>query len=298
MARDGRSVTLWGGRDVADIGRENTRRLPGHTFPDSLHVTPPDLSQAAQSNLLLLATPMQQLAGFLEANQALFRHKTLVATCKGGVDMQSGLGPAEIIAKTVPDATPAILSGPPSFAVDIAAGLPTALTLAADDGEALQAALSTDNLRLYRSTDLIGGVELGGALKNVIAIACGIAMGAGGLGESARAALITRGFAEMQRFAALKGAQPETLAGLSGFGDLALTCTSTKSRNYTFGQTLGRGETPPEGTPSKGAGPRKQCLTWPNRPRLTCRSPMSWWASWTNISPSGRGGWTCCSPVP
>lgn len=246
LARDGRPVTLWG-RDVADMGRENLRRLPGFAFPDSLTVTC-DLAQATEAEVILLATPMQQLTGFLEANKTLFRHKTLVATCKG-VDMQSGLGPAEIIARTTPDATPAILSGP-SFAVDIAAGLPTALTLAAKDGARLQAALSTDNLRLYRSTDLIG-VELGGALKNVIAIACGISIGAG-LGESARAALITRGYAEMQRFAALKGAQPETLAGLSGFGDLALTCTSDKSRNYAFGQMLGRGKTPPEGTTVEG----------------------------------------------
>ena len=245
LSRDGRPVTLWG-RDVAGMGRENTRRLPGYPFPDSLSVTD-DLTLAAQSEILLLAVPMQQLTGFLEANKSLFHHKTLVATCKG-VDMQSGLGPAEIITTTLPDATPAILSGP-SFAVDIAAGLPTALTLACAD-EALQLALSTDNLRLYRTTDLVG-VELGGALKNVIAIACGIAMGAG-LGESARAALITRGFAEMQRFAALKGAQPETLAGLSGFGDLALTCTSPKSRNYAFGQTQGRGEAPPEGTTVEG----------------------------------------------
>ncbi len=246
MARDGRPVTLWG-RDVGGMAHENTRRLPGFTFPDSLSVTT-DLSHAAEANILLLAVPMQQLAAFLSVNKTLFRRKTLVATCKG-VDMRSGLGPVETISQCVPDAIPAILSGP-SFAVDIAAGLPTALTLACEDGEALQAALSTDNLRLYRTSDLVG-VELGGALKNVIAIACGIAMGAG-LGESARAALITRGFAEMQRFAAQKGAQPETLAGLSGFGDLALTCTSDKSRNYAFGLTLGRGETPPEGTTVEG----------------------------------------------
>ena len=151
-------------------------------------------------------------------------------------------GPASTIRDMVPSAIPAMLTGP-SFAADIARGLPTALTLAcADDaaGEILQMALSTTALRLYRTTDIVGA-ELGGALKNVMAIASGIAIGAG-LGESARAALITRGFPEMQRLAAALGADPETLAGLSGFGDLVLTCTSDQSRNYRYGLALGRGE--------------------------------------------------------
>ena len=135
-----------------------------------------------------------------------------------------------------------MLTGP-SFARDIAQGLPTALTLAsADDtvGTSLQQALTTASLRLYRTTDTIGA-ELGGALKNVIAIACGAVMGAG-LGESARAALMTRGFAEMVRFAESQGADPRTLSGLSGFGDLALTCTSLQSRNYQLGLSLGSGQ--------------------------------------------------------
>lgn len=251
MARDGRHITLWA-RDTSNMQGENTRRLPGHAFPDSLNVTD-DLAKASQPVTLLIATPMQQLAGFLAEHQTLFHGKTLIACCKG-VDLITGLGPAEIINRMVPDATPAILSGP-SFAVDIAAGLPTALTLAVEGHETLQADLSTANLRLYRSTDLVG-VELGGALKNVIAIACGIAMGAG-LGESARAALMTRGYAEMQRFAAVKGAQPDTLAGLSGFGDLALTCTSEKSRNYAFGLALGRGHPVPEGTTIEGKATAK-----------------------------------------
>ena len=130
----------------------------------------------------------------------------------------------------------AVLTGP-SFAADIAKGLPTALTLASTDGDALQRLLSTPDLRLYRSTDVIGA-ELGGALKNVIAIAAGVVIGAG-LGDSARAALMTRGYAEMARLAMALGARAETLAGLSGFGDLVLTCTSTQSRNFRFGQSLG-----------------------------------------------------------
>jgi glycerol-3-phosphate dehydrogenase (NAD(P)+) len=148
-----------------------------------------------------------------------------------------------VIEETLPGAQAALLTGP-SFAADIAAGLPTALTLACKDTECaahLQQALTTANLRLYRTTDTVGA-ELGGALKNVMAIACGAVMGAG-LGESARAALMTRGYAEMQRLALGLGARPDTLAGLSGFGDLALTCTSPGSRNYRLGAAIGRGET-------------------------------------------------------
>jgi glycerol-3-phosphate dehydrogenase (NAD(P)+) len=253
LARDGKGITLWA-RDPADMQtkRENTRRLAGFSFPDSLTVTS-DLSKAAASDIILLAIPMQKLTDFLQDHAAMFANKTLVACCKG-IDLSSGLGPAEIIKTTCPTATPAILSGP-SFAVDIAAGLPTALTLAVRDGEALQAALGTSNIRLYLSSDLFG-VEMGGALKNVMAIACGIAIGAG-LGESAHAALMTRGFAEMQRFALSRGAQPGTLSGLSGFGDLALTCSSEKSRNFAFGLALGRQDTLPVATTVEGVATAK-----------------------------------------
>lgn len=247
LARDGKNVTLWA-RDPGDMNemRENVRRLPGHSFPPSLTVTG-DLYEAV-SDIVLLAVPMQTLASFLSENQSLFKRKTLVACCKG-IEISTGRGPAEVIEETCPEATPALLSGP-SFAVDIAAGLPTALTVAAIDPEPLQHALSTDTLRLYRSTD-IAGVEIGGALKNVMAIACGVTMGAG-LGESARAALMTRGFAEMTRYAKSKGAADGTLEGLSGFGDLALTCTSEKSRNYAYGLALGRGEAGQDGITIEG----------------------------------------------
>ena len=235
-------VTLWG-RDVAAmaIARENTKRLPGCAFPKSLSVID-DLAIACQADTILIAVPAQQLREFLKNDAALFKGKTLVACCKG-IEIASGKGPVSIIKDIVPDAIAAILTGP-SFAADIARGLPTALTLACEDeaaGQSLQERLTTANLRLYRTTDTIGA-ELGGALKNVIAIACGAAMGAG-LGESARAALMTRGFAEMQRLAAYLHADPRTLAGLSGFGDLTLTCTSAQSRNYRLGHTLGQGTT-------------------------------------------------------
>lgn len=248
LARDGRVITLWArAPDEMEEARENTRRLPGFGFPESLTVTG-DLASAAAAPILLLALPLQQIRGFLTEHAALFTGQTIVC-CSKGIDMETGCGPTQIIRDICPDATPAILSGP-SFAVDIAAGLPTALTLAAQDPEPLQRALTTANIRLYRSTDM-AGVELGGALKNVIAIASGIAIGAG-LGESARAALMTRGFAEMSRFAEARGAEHDTLAGLSGFGDLALTCTSEKSRNFAYGLALGRGESGAEGVTIEG----------------------------------------------
>ncbi len=245
-------VTLWA-RQLGDMAktRENSKRLPGCAFPDNLTVTD-DLSIAAQSNILLLAVPMQKLREVLETHAQTLAGKHLVACCKG-IELRSGVGPVTVITQTIPDAKAAILTGP-SFAADIARGLPTALTLAcaeADAGAYLQEELTTENLRLYRTTDTIGA-ELGGALKNVIAIASGAAIGAG-LGESARAALMTRGYAEMQRLAAHLKAEPTTLAGLSGFGDLTLTCTSEQSRNYRLGQSLGAGRAFDAGTTVEGA---------------------------------------------
>lgn len=240
LARNG-PVTLWS-RDEEQAGemartRENRRRLPGVELPDALTPTAtfPNLSANA---IGLLAVPTQKLRGLLAEHAEALANCQLVACCKG-VENGSGLGPTGIIAELVPTAMPAMLTGP-SFARDIAKGLPTALTLACQDpdiGRTLQIALTTPNLRIYRTTDTIGA-ELGGALKNVVAIACGAAIGAG-LGESARAALMTRGFSEMSRMAAALGAEPDTLAGLSGFGDLTLTCTSDQSRNYRFGLSLG-----------------------------------------------------------
>jgi len=236
-------TTLWSRsaeqvRMIQEHG-ENSQRLPDIVVPKDV-VTTTDIDQAAQADTLLLAVPMQQLRDTLTAHGSAFAGKTLVACCKG-VELGSHHGPIRIIQETVADARPALLTGP-SFARDIAQGLPTALTLAMSDedaGNTLQQALTTANLRIYRTTDTVGA-ELGGALKNVIAIACGAVMGAG-LGESARAALMTRGFAEMVRFASTQGADPRMLSGLSGFGDLALTCTSAQSRNYQLGFALGSG---------------------------------------------------------
>jgi len=242
LSRSGQPVTLWardaGHAKAMQADRENAKRLGGHRFPDSLTVNA-DIETATQAETLLLATPMQQLATFVHKHANLLENHALVACCKG-VDLGTGLGPVATLTQTCPTATPAILTGP-SFARDIARGLPTALTLACaeeETGMSLQSQLSTENLRLYRTTDTIGA-EMGGALKNVIAIACGSAIGAG-LGESARAAVMTRGYAEMQRLAQDMGAKAQTLSGLSGFGDLTLTCTSKQSRNYSYGLALGQ----------------------------------------------------------
>ncbi len=238
LAREGRAVTLWA-RDAAQVAtmtatRRNEARLPGVTLPETVTITA-ELADLTGAEAVLVSLPMQALGGFLASHP--LTAPTLVACCKG-VDLATLTGPAALIRAARPDVSAAILTGP-SFAADIARGLPTALTLAGGD-EALQHLLSTATLRLYR-TDDVTGAELGGALKNVIAIAAGVVIGAA-LGESARAALMTRGYAEMTRLALTLGARAETLAGLSGFGDLVLTCTSSQSRNFRFGVALGSGQ--------------------------------------------------------
>ncbi|MFD1794626.1 NAD(P)H-dependent glycerol-3-phosphate dehydrogenase [Paracoccus aurantiacus] len=232
-------VTLWG-RSLPK-GR-TTPRLPGVVLPDAVTLTT-DLATALEGQThVILALPAQALRDFLavEGLRLDGRGRWLVNTAKG-IDLTTGESPSSLIRAACPAALIATLTGP-SFAADIARGLPTALTLASGDAglPALQHALSTPTLRLYRSDDL-RGAELGGALKNVIAIAAGVAIGAG-FGDSARAALITRGFAEMSRLSTALGARADTLAGLSGLGDLVLTSTSELSRNFRFGRALGAGE--------------------------------------------------------
>lgn len=240
LGREGRDVTLWA-RDADHVARMqatkcNDARLAGVDLPASVQVTA-EAARVAGAAAVLLTLPMQSLRSYLADHAASLNGLPLVACCKG-VDLATLQGPTAVIRAACPDSDVAILTGP-SFAADIARGLPTALTLAAQDGEALQHLLSTPSLRLYRTTDVIGA-ELGGALKNVIAIAAGVVVGAG-LGDSARSALMTRGYAEMTRLALALGAKAETLAGLSGFGDLVLTCTSAQSRNFRFGQAMGAG---------------------------------------------------------
>lgn len=247
LARAGRQVTLWG-RDAevmaAAAHARTLPRLPGVTLPGGVEPTS-DPARLRACDSVLFAIPMQRLADALSGLDLAPRHA--IAACKG-VDGATLRGPTAILAAAMPGAIVAILSGP-SFAADIARGLPTALSLGCADraaGTALQAALSTPTLRLYRTTD-VAGVELGGAAKNVVAIACGAAIGAG-LGDSARAALMTRGMAEIMRLAPSLGARRDTLMGLSGLGDLALTCASPASRNFALGHAIGAGAPRPDAT--------------------------------------------------
>jgi glycerol-3-phosphate dehydrogenase (NAD(P)+) len=240
-----RAVWLWA-RDaeqakVMQAERRNTVRLPMADFPEGLRVTS-DANDLVGTPNILLAVPTQQLRSVLTAHRKSLEGALLIACCKG-VELGTGMLPSEVIADVIPFSQPGVLTGP-SFAEDIALGKPTALTLAGvgDHLEVLQRDLATHNLRIYLTDDVIGA-QLGGALKNVIAIAAGITIGAG-LGESSRAALMTRGFAEINRLAQARGVHAETLLGLSGFGDLVLTCTSEKSRNYRYGLSIGAGQSP------------------------------------------------------
>lgn len=253
-AQAGNDVRLWG-RDAGALKTAQRRRrlprLPDATMPPQVVCTS-EIDAALAADTIALALPAQALRPFLVEHVAALRGRALVACCKG-IDLDTMKGPASSIAETVPGAIAAMLTGP-SFAADIAKGLPTALTLAcADDaaGKTLQDRLSTPTLRIYRTTDTLGA-ELGGALKNVMAIACGVTIGAG-LGDSARAALMTRGFAEMAKLATHLGAQRDTLMGLSGFGDLVLTCSSPQSRNFRYGMALGAGGSFDAATTVEGA---------------------------------------------
>jgi glycerol-3-phosphate dehydrogenase (NAD(P)+) len=244
LAAGGNPVRLWG-REAGLAQRRESARLPGIALPEAVEVAK-NVSQLAETGVVLLALPMQALRGFLGGEGRVLLGADLVACCKG-LDLETLQGPAEVMRDAGARGAVALLTGP-SFAADIARGLPTALTLACADGrgEGLQKRLSTGTLRLYRTAD-VAGAQLGGALKNVVAIAAGVVIGAG-LGDSARAALVTRGQAEMLRCALALGARAETLAGLSGLGDLILTCTSAQSRNFAHGVALGAGTVPPVAT--------------------------------------------------
>lgn len=239
-------LTLTGRNMSGLMDSRQSPRLPGTVLPARICLDPSP--QVGPNDVLLAAIPMQAMADYL--SDTGFQPKAAIACCKG-IELETMRGPTAVLSDVL-DCPTAVLTGP-SFATDISQGKPTALTLACSDGalgKELQALLTSEILRLYLSDDPIGA-ELGGALKNVIAIACGICMGAG-LGESARAALMTRGMAETTRLALKIGAKPETLNGLAGFGDLALTCTSPQSRNYSFGFALGAGQTPDAGKTVEG----------------------------------------------
>ena len=245
-ARAGRSVTLWE-HDPANAERLKKQReshfLPGILLDDRIAIAS-DLAEAARAAAILLVVPAQAVRAVIQALAPALAERTPVIVCAKGIERGSKKFMTEVIAECALKASPAILSGP-SFAADVARGMPTAVTLAAADGKLaaeLAQAVGSATLRPYHSND-VRGVEIGGAAKNVLAIAAGVVMGRG-LGASALAALTTRGFAELVRFGKAYGAKAETMMGLSGLGDLLLTCSSPQSRNFTFGIKLGRGERP------------------------------------------------------
>jgi glycerol-3-phosphate dehydrogenase (NAD(P)+) len=242
-ARAGRDVVLWA-RDEETVAAIRATgeapRLPGVTLPGSVRATA-SLADLTQARALVLAVPTQALRQVCEALALAVPVGLPAISAAKGIEQGSDLFTTDIIADAFPGSVPAILSGP-SFAADVGRGLPTAVTLAAVDAHlarTLAQALSSAAFRIYHSADP-RGVEIGGAAKNVLAIAAGVAIGLG-YGESARAALVARGFAELRRFGAAYGGQAETLMGLSGLGDLVLSCSSAQSRNFSFGLALGQG---------------------------------------------------------
>ena len=242
-ARAGRSVTLWehepaNAQQLAQ--RRESRFLPGVRLDDSI-VLARGLADAARAQAILLVVPAQAIRHAATLLAPVIAPRTPLIACAKGIEHGSHKFMTDVIAECAPNATPAILSGP-SFAADVARGLPTAVTLAAHDeplAETLVKAIASRTFRLYQSGD-VRGVEIGGAAKNVLAIGAGIVTGRG-LGASAAAALTTRGFAELVRFGRALGAKQETMMGLSGLGDLILTCSSPQSRNFSFGVNLGNG---------------------------------------------------------
>ena len=245
------SVAAAGGGDVTLIGRDaaavdlmrtarrNEKALPGITLPSALAFSA-DARAIRGAGIVLFAMPSQAQRDAARSLAPLLAPGTAVVICAKGMEKGTGRLLTEVLEEELPGREVAVLSGP-GFAADIANGLPTAMVIAArtaETGAALAQALSGPTFRLYPSTDRIG-VQLGGALKNVLAIACGIIEGAA-LGDSARAALISRGLAELSRFVAAHGGEGATVTGLSGLGDLVLTGTSHQSRNLRFGIALGR----------------------------------------------------------
>lgn len=244
--RAGRDVTLYARNAEAAAQIRSTRvnpRLPGVPVDRSIGIRS-DMAAAAAADIVMMATPAQHLRETMVALAPYLKKSTPVIATAKGIERGTHKFMTEVIVEAAPDVTPAILSGP-SFADDVARGLPTAVTLAAGDeklaGDLVQA-LGSATFRPYHTTD-IRGVEIGGAAKNVLAIAAGI-VEARRLGASALAALITRGFSELARLGRACAARPETLAGLSGLGDLILSCSSAQSRNFALGMALGRGEAP------------------------------------------------------
>jgi len=240
----GCDVVIWAREaEVADdinSAHRNSVFLPDVALDPGITATS-DLAEIAECDAILLVPPAQHVRATAAVLAPLLVPNTPVVVCAKGLEQSTGKLMGDVLAEALPAATPAFLSGP-SFAADVARGLPAALTLATvngDLGERLTAAIGYRNFRLYWSDDMVG-VQLGGAVRNVLAIAAGIVDGEG-FGATAHAALVTRGFTEMRRLGAVLGARSETLSGLSGLGDLVLTCGSPQSRNMSLGRALGQG---------------------------------------------------------
>ncbi len=246
IALTGRNSAILVGRDPALIEDLRSERLhdavlPGIPLPETLEFSA-EADAIGDAGIVLFAMPSQAQADAARQYGPYLAKDAVLVTCAKGIERQTGALLTDMLERELPDHPVGVLSGP-GFAADIAKGLPTAMAIAAADmqvAERLAQAISGRTFRLYASADRIG-VQLGGALKNVLAIACGIVEGAG-IGDSARAALIARGLAEMSRFIVAKGGNADTARGLSGLGDLVLTATSHQSRNLRFGIALGRGE--------------------------------------------------------
>jgi glycerol-3-phosphate dehydrogenase (NAD(P)+) len=245
-ATSGRETLLWAmENDVVEAinaVHENPVYLAGQTLDPAVRATG-NLGELQGCDAWLVVTPAQHMRAVL---QAAPRGGQPLILCSKGIEEGSGRLLHDVAREACPDAPVTVLSGP-TFAHEVAAGLPTAVTLAAEEqalGEELRQRIASPRFRIYLSDD-VAGAEIGGAVKNVLAIACGVVEGKG-LGQNARAALIARGFAEMTRFGLAHGARRETLAGLSGLGDLVLTCSSTSSRNFSLGKGIGEGRSAAE----------------------------------------------------
>lgn len=247
MAATGHHDTWLYARDAETVDHiNNQRRNPAYLgeieLPQGVRASTDAKAVLVNADAVLVVIPAQTMRKGLIALSAFIPQSAPVILCAKGIERETGRLMSEVVADVLPDHRIAALSGP-SFATDVARGLPTAVTIACEDAaiaDQLAATLSGPAFRCYSTTDL-KGVEIGGALKNVLALAAGAAIGRG-YGASAQAALVTRGFAELRRVAQAMGARPETIMGLSGLGDLMLTCSSSQSRNYSYGLALGRGE--------------------------------------------------------
>ena len=308
MARNGRRVHLWG-PDAARLAtlqheRENRQYLPGIRFPERLH-TRDDLADVCRQSVdFLVAVPSHAFRATLAALAPQRRDGTVLAWATKGLEPHSGKLLSEVANETLgASVATAVISGP-SFAREVAIGLPTALTAAARREEVAETVanwLRSDRLRVYTSND-VAGVQLGGAIKNVVAIAAGISDGLG-FGANARAALITRGLAELTRLGVALGGRVETFMGLTGAGDLILTCTDNTSRNRRLGIGLGEAGRwqpcwPPSARKWKASPPRENCTHSPAVTASKCRSPNRSTASSTKTSPRRPRSRPCSAANP